>query len=74
MGHPNRSTRADDASERNPKPEEIREAREAARMTPKQAGELIYCTATRWQEWEAGTKRMHPAFWELWNAKLLRFR
>jgi putative transcriptional regulator len=66
--HPNRSKKGGPA--RNPKPEEIRKAREAANLTQTQAGELVYVTLRGWQQWEAGERSMHPAFWELFRIKL----
>lgn len=67
--HPNRSKKNPSAA-RNPKPDEIRAAREAAGLTQTEAAEVIYCTLRGWQEWEAGARRMHPAFWELWRIKV----
>jgi hypothetical protein len=70
--HPNRSKEGSDAS--NPTPEEIRQAREAAGLTQTEAGKLVYTQCRVWQQWEAipgtqGYRRMHPAFWELFNIK-----
>ena len=31
---------------------------------------LIYCTLRGWQDWEAGKRAMHPAFFELFLLKL----
>lgn len=64
--HPNRSRRLD---RRNPSPVEIRQARERSGLTQTEAAALIYCTLRGWQEWEAGNRSMHPAFWELWRLK-----
>lgn len=66
--HPNRSRRAPSAA-RNPTPDEVRAAREAAGLSQTAAAELIHCTLRGWQEWEAGNRRMHPAFWELFLLK-----
>lgn len=65
--HPNRG-RKDAAS--NPSPAAIKEAREKAGMTQTEAAAVIYCSLRAWQEWEAGTRRMHPAMWELWRLKV----
>lgn len=54
----------------NPTPSEIRTAREAAGLTQTEAGSLIYSSMRAWQEWEAGTRRMHPGLWELWQLKV----
>jgi putative transcriptional regulator len=48
----------------------VRAAREAAELTQTEAAALIYCTLRGWQEWECGNRRMHPAFWELFQFKL----
>ena len=71
--HPNRKRRT--APEpvnpaANPEPAVIRATREQAGLTQTGAAELIFCTYRGWQEWEAGTRRMHPAFWQLFNLKL----
>jgi DNA-binding XRE family transcriptional regulator len=71
--HPNRSKRNPSAA-RNPKPAEIRAAREAAGLTQAEAAELIYCHVNSWQQWESedaeAGRRMHPAFWDLWRRKV----
>lgn len=64
--HPNRGR---SSPARNPRPVEIRAAREAAGLTQTAAAALIYCQLRAWQQWEAGDRQMHPAFWELWRAK-----
>ena len=56
----------------SPSPEAIRAARAAAGLTQTQAAAIIYCTLRGWQEWEAGKRAMHPAFWELWQQKVGR--
>lgn len=55
---------------RNPTPEEVRTAREVAGLTQTQAGALVHTTCRAWQQWEAGDRRMHPAFWELFQHKI----
>lgn len=52
-----------------PPPEAIRAARAAAGLTQTQAAALIYCTLRGWQDWEAGKRAMHPAFFELFLLK-----
>lgn len=59
---------------RNPKPAEVKAAREAAGLSQTAAAELIHTTCRTWQQWEAkegtvGHRRMHPAFWELFRIK-----
>jgi DNA-binding transcriptional regulator YiaG len=62
--HPNRG-RGRGNPARNPTPAEIRAAREAAGLTQTEAARLIYCTLRGWQGWEDGSRRMHPAMWDL---------
>lgn len=70
--HPNRSqTNRGVAS--NPKPAEIVRAREAAGLTQQEAAALLYATWRTWQNWESNgpeNRRMPPAAWELFNAKV----
>lgn len=66
--HPNRSRAGSPA--RNPTPEEVRAAREEAGLSQTAAAAIIHCTLRGWQEWEAGNRRMHPAFWELFRLKI----
>lgn len=65
--HPNRGGPKGPAA--NPAPEVIRAAREAAGLTQTAAAAIIHCQLRGWQDWEAGKRRMHPAFWELWRIK-----
>jgi DNA-binding transcriptional regulator YiaG len=53
----------------NPAPEQIKEARLEAGLTQTQAGALLHTTVRVWQQWEAGDRAMHPAFWELFCLK-----
>lgn len=50
-------------------PTEIKAARCCAGLTQQQAAALIHCGASTWQSWELGTRKMHPAFWELFQRK-----
>lgn len=54
----------------NPSPEEVRAARKSAALSQTSAAALIHCTLRAWQQWEYGERKMHPAFWELFNHKL----
>jgi len=65
--HPNRGKRT---AASNPKPEEIKAAREAAKMTQTEAARVVYATLSAWARWEGGQRRMHPAVWELWRQKV----
>lgn len=51
-------------------PKEIKAARTSAGLTQLQAAALIHCGETTWQGWELGTRKMHPAFWELFHIKV----
>ena len=33
------------------------------------SGLVVHTTCRVWQQWEAGDRRMHPAFWELFLLK-----
>ena len=57
----------------NPPPAEIRAARKAAGLTQAEAGALVHTTYRTWQQWETeGSlgRKMHPAFWELFQIKV----
>lgn len=49
--------------------EEIKSARLTAGLSQTAAAELVHTTCRVWQQWEAGDRRMHPAFWELFLLK-----
>lgn len=66
--HPNR--RRGGSPSRNPTPEEIKGARKMAELPQTAAGVLLHTTWRVWQQWEAGDRRMHPAFWELFLIKI----
>ena len=55
----------------SPAPADIRAAREAAGLTQTAAGELVSTTCRVWQQWEAGDRHMHPAFWTLFRAQVM---
>lgn len=64
--HPNRSA---GNPARNPSPGEVRAEREGLDLTQTEAGAVIHSSLRAWQQWEAGDRRMHPAFWELFRIK-----
>lgn len=66
--HPNRSRGG--SPSRNPTPAEILAAREAAGLTQTAAAGLLHTSRGAWAQWEAGDRRMHPAFWELFRLKI----
>ena len=53
----------------SPTPEVVRDARSRAGLTQTQAAALLHTTCRVWQQWEAGDRSMHPAFWELFCIK-----
>lgn len=55
-----------------PSPDDIRAAQRAAGLSAAQAGALVHTTGRVWQQWAAGDRRMHPAFWELFTIKAQR--
>ena len=67
MSHPNRSKHR---PRRNPTPEEVRAARNAAGLTQTEAAAVVYCTLSAWQRWEQGERSMHPATFELFSLKV----
>lgn len=68
--HPNRGKAK--STSRNPKPAEIERLRKSYGLTQTQSGELVHTSCRVWQQWEAGDRRMHPAFWELFQLKAAR--
>lgn len=72
--HPNRS-KTNIRAGANPTPAQVRAGRERARLSRDQAGELVYSSERGWQNWELELdatehRRMHPATWELFLAKV----
>lgn len=66
----NHGNRSKHTARHNPKPSDIKAARESSGLTQTQAADLIHCNLRSWQQWEAGDRAMHPAFWELWQQKV----
>lgn len=60
--HPNRSRRANSPAA-NPRPADIRAAREKLGQTVEQAAAVIFATPRAWQSWEYGERPMHPSIW-----------
>jgi hypothetical protein len=73
--HPNRG-RSPSAA-RNPRPTEVVAARERVQkaldigITEAQTwcARQVHTTIRSWQQWERDERRMHPAFWELFERK-----
>jgi len=57
-------------SQSNPDPFDIRKARADAGITQAVAAGMLHTSIRAYQQWEAGDRKMHPAFWELFNIKL----
>ena len=55
---------------RSPAPEDVRAARLAAGLTQAAAAAAVHTSCRSWQQWEAGDRRMHPAFWNLFCLKM----
>jgi len=51
-------------------PEQIKAAREAAKLSTAEAAELLGITQRAWQLWEAGDRKMNKRNWELFIMKL----
>lgn len=66
--HPNRS-KASPSKSRNPKPAEIKALQEKHQLTGEQCAELLHTSDRAYRQWIAGERRMHPAFWELFQLK-----
>lgn len=56
-------------SKSNIDPEWIKKARAEAGITQKKAAEMLHTSIRSYQQWEAGDRKMHPAFWELFRIK-----
>ncbi len=56
-------------SDGTPSPKELREAREALKLSQEEAAAVIYHKARGWRYLEAGARTLHRALWELWCIK-----
>ncbi|MFA6213425.1 MAG: hypothetical protein WC714_28570 [Candidatus Obscuribacterales bacterium] len=54
----------------NPTPNQIKQARTDAGLTQTQAAALIYKGCRCWQQWEAGSRSMDKALFELFMIKV----
>ena len=66
--HPNRSPNRTEGS--SPSPQEIRLLRSSTGLNRGAFGAIIYAGDRAVEEWEQGTRRMHPCFWEALNTKI----
>lgn len=53
-----------------PDPAEVRDARTAAGLTQVEAADLVHTSERLWRYWEAGTHRMPPGLFELFQMKI----
>lgn len=53
-----------------PTPAAIEARRRQAGLTQSAAAALVHSSLRGWQQWEAGHRKMHPAFWELFLYKV----
>lgn len=68
--HPNRDQKSNNKAA-NPTPAQIKAKRAEVGLTQTQCAELLYSGCRKWQAWEGGEQRMHPALWELFNIKIV---
>lgn len=71
---PNRRKGATPA--KNPDPAQVQKLRKTANLTLAEAGLLLHTTGAVFNQWETdagmvGHRRMHPAFWELFQLKVV---
>lgn len=48
---------------------EIKKVRKNLNLTQEQAAKIVHVSKSTWQQWETGTRKIHPAFWELFTLK-----
>lgn len=53
-----------------PTPALIEAQRRQVGLTQSAAAALVHSSLRGWQQWEAGHRKMHPAFWELFLYKV----
>lgn len=49
--------------------EDIVKLRKSLNFTQAEAGDVVHVSQRTWQQWELGQRKMHPAFWELFQIK-----
>lgn len=54
----------------SPMPSEVKAARAETGLSQTKAASLIYFSLRAWQEWESGTRKMHPSAFELFKIKV----
>lgn len=55
-----------------PSPVQIKQARQDAGQTLAQAAKVVHADLRSWQKWEAGDRKMHPAFWDLYQLRVAK--
>jgi len=55
---------------KHPTPEKIKRVRESVELTQSECADLLYVDLRTWQKWEGDERKMHPAFWELFQIKI----
>lgn len=65
--HPNRGRSP--GPDANPTPAQVIAAREAAKLTRRQAAAVIRGSVRAWEKYELGERRMHPGLFELFILK-----
>ena len=53
----------------SPTPEQVLAERNNAALTQGAAAALVHSALGSWQQWEKGSRKMHPAHWELFLIK-----
>jgi len=53
-----------------PLSDDIRAARKHAGLTQTAAARTVHVGLRTWQDWESGSRRMHPGLWELFRIKV----
>jgi len=56
--------------DKGPTPKQIIHLRKKTGLTQTQSAGLIFTTCRAWQQWEAGDRSMHPAFWYLFKLRI----
>jgi DNA-binding transcriptional regulator YiaG len=58
-----------DAKPPNPKPDAVRQARQAVGLTQTEAAKTVSASMRAWQQWESGERAMPPGLFELFMLK-----
>lgn len=56
-----------------PTPDDIKAARRRVGITQTEAANLLHTTCRVWQQWEAGDRKMHAAFYDLFLRRITEF-